>query len=225
MRLEFWLPGEPAGGPAPHAVTPLFLTVQELANKLAALGGFDEGVLAPAYDPATHSLTYRLQKTLEGNELPPVAATFDFGDQLKGKTGLIGLNPTATAIVAIDGSALAFDVTFGAILVADVNDIVPGGSVADRFFMKVRSGADEHEFSADASVKVNNVELGGKLAFLEVKATGDGSAPGVPPGTLFTLGPRRPQQADDRGGHQRRPDRRRRLASLHNQRRHPPAGR
>jgi Ca2+-binding RTX toxin-like protein len=189
VRLEFWLPGEPAGGPAPHAVTPLFLTVQDLADKLAVLGGFDKDVLAPAYDPDTHSLTYRLQKTLKGNELPPVAATFDFGDQLKGKTGLIGLNPAATASVAIDGSALAFDVTFGAILVADVNDIVTGGSVADRFFMKVRSGAGEHEFSADASVNVTNVELGGKLAFLEVKATGDSSAPGVPLGTVFTLGP------------------------------------
>ena len=54
--------------------------------------------------------------------------------------------------------------------------------------MKVRSGAGEHEFSANASVKVNKFELGGKLAFLEVKATGDASAPGVPAGTLFTLG-------------------------------------
>ena len=204
VRLEFWLPGEPSDRPAPHTVTPLFLTVQELADKLAALGGFEEGVLAPAYDPHTHSLTYRLQKTLEGDELPAVAATLDFGDQLKGKTGLIGLNPTAGADVAIDGSELAFDVTFGAILVADVNDIVPGGSVADRFFMKVRSGAGEYEFGANASVKVNKLEFGGKLAFLEVKATGVTDAPGGSSGTVFTLGhadPNKPMiTVDIKGG-------------------------
>ena len=163
-----------------HTVAPRFETAQELFAKLVELGGFDDAPANFNYDAATSSLTYRLIKTFD----PPISDSLklDFGNQLRAATNLIGLSPSGGASASIDPSNIQLDVTFG-ILLGDLATI-PGGRPTDRFFIKVRSGADEYEFRADATFSAN-IALAGRLGFLEISAVGDASA--NPSGTAFTI--------------------------------------
>ena len=157
---------------------PRFNTVQEMFTYFENLGGFPLDANDINYDPATTALTFRLQKTITANALPD--ATLDFGDQLKEGSNLSGLLPTATAGASVTPQDIALDVTFG-ILLAD-------GLVTDeRFFLQVTDG--EHEFEAGVSATAN-VELSGRLGFVEVTASGDGGQNPDPDSTeAFALGP------------------------------------
>ncbi|HEX6290153.1 MAG TPA: calcium-binding protein [Herpetosiphonaceae bacterium] len=170
---------DPSG--AQHTVAPRFISAQDLFEKLTdqALGGFDGGSGNLKYDRATKTLTYRLKKSFDPKK---IEGKLDFGDQLRSQTNLIGLSPDSGASVEIDPSNVELDVTFGVILVADVNKIVENGDVADRFFIKVRSGAGEHEFRADTTVKAT-VKLRGQIGPIEVTAEGKQDA------TAFEIAP------------------------------------
>lgn len=165
----------------PHTVTPRFLSAQELFDRLVdpLVGGFEGAPNHLDYNPTTHSLTYRLKKTFDPAK---VGGELDFGDQLRKQTNLIGLSPDSGASVELDASNITLDITLGVILIEDATQIVEGGSDADRFFVKVRSGADEYEFRADAAVKAM-VKLRGQLGPLEVTAAGPADS------TAFEIAP------------------------------------
>ncbi|HEY0606628.1 MAG TPA: calcium-binding protein, partial [Herpetosiphonaceae bacterium] len=164
-----------------HKVSPRFTSAQELFEKLAdqALGGFDGSSDNIKYDKATKTLTYRLKKTFDPAKID---GQLDFGDQLRSETNLVGLSPDSGASVEIDPSNVELDITFGVILVGDVNKIVENGDIADRFFIKVRSGENEHEFRADTTVKAT-VKLKGQIGPIEVTAQGKDAA------TAFEIAP------------------------------------
>jgi Ca2+-binding RTX toxin-like protein len=176
VKVEFTFPSDSPG--QTHVVTSLFRTAGEMGEKLAEIAGFDETLAVPSYDPETHTLSYRLQKSMD-----PVAVngTLNFGSQLQAATNLTGLGPGEGADVKIDPSNVTLDVTFGIILVDELDDILPGANFTDRFFLRV--DPDEPEFQADASLIVNNVALEGRLGFLEVEAVGDAE----PTGTIFSI--------------------------------------
>ena len=150
-----------------HTVEPIFLTAQQLATKLEELGGF--AAITPVYEPGIDSLTYHLQASIATE---PMTSTLDFGNQLQDATSLFGLNPTDDALVFVQPANAALDLTFGVMLIDDINQIEPGGDVTDRFFLQVRNGAGEHEFTADAGVSISQFGLEGRLGFLEVLVQG-----------------------------------------------------
>ncbi len=153
---------------ASHTVQQRFETAQELLDKLIDLAGLSGSV---AYDVDTTALTYHLTKSFDA---PTKTLQLNFGDQLRTATNLIGLSPSSGASASIYPSQLTLDLTFGVLLDPDVSHI-PGGTTADRFFIKVRSGAGEYELSANTSVSAN-VALEGRLGFLKIKAVGDAGA-------------------------------------------------
>ncbi len=189
VSVEFNIPGD-----APdetHVVKPMFLTAQQLADKLVQLAGFDAGVVQPLYDADAHTLTYHLVRNL--NQVDKKVA-LDFGDKITNTTGIIGLSSPITPTIDIAVKNITLDVTFGIIL-TDTNHIAANGDATDRFYLSVRNGSNEHELTADAVLNLNTgdenqVALEGRLAFLKVSATGDAGAPGVPAGTVFSLGPK-----------------------------------
>jgi len=177
VKVDFTLPSDSPG--QTHTVTPLFRTAGEMGEKLAEIAGFNETLAVPSYDPGTHTLSYRLQKSLDP---AAVDGTLNFGSQLQAATNLTGLGPGEDADVKIDSSNVTLDVIFGIILVDELDDIFPGANVSDRFFLQVDPA--EPEFQADASLNVTTVSLEGRLGFLEVEAVGDAE----PTGTIFAIG-------------------------------------
>jgi Ca2+-binding RTX toxin-like protein len=184
VSVSFSLAGEswsnPDTDPAPHMVEPLFQSAEELGEKLVSLAGFEpqSTAIIPAYDPGTHSLTYRLHKVFSAE---PKRVTLDFGDQLKAQTNLFDLLPKDDASVDVVPGSIEVDLTFGVLLVDDITTVIPGGTVDDRFFLKV--DGTEHELSADATVTVNNLAMIGRVGFLEVEVGGDAAAPANEAGT------------------------------------------
>ena len=154
-----------------HVVTPRFQTAQELKEKLLDIGEFDPVDIG--YDPNLYSLTYHLVK----NSNPDlIAANPDFGSQLRPDTNLVGLSPKSEDSATIDITNVALDITFGVILVDDIGDITPDdedSSEMDRFFIQVGNG---EEFKVDDAVISADVDLEGRLGFLEVSATGSAEA-------------------------------------------------
>jgi Ca2+-binding RTX toxin-like protein len=163
-------------------------TAKELLQKLARAAGFNSAESNIQYDQTNDALTFHLTKS--GIDPAPFQGAFDFGDQLKAATNIVGLTPTATADASIDVSGVAVDVTFGIILVGDTADITPTAgtapSLADRFFIKVNNGSGAHEVTVNDLTATLNAELRGKIGFLEVAA--HGSAAESPTGsTAFSI--------------------------------------
>ncbi len=176
VTLDFHFQGESTA----RLARPLFLTADELTEKLLSVAGID--TVTPNYDPDKKILTYRLQEAL-----PAVsnAVEADFGDQLRAQTGLFGLSQSGSDEITVEASAIAMDVTFGVILVEDPADIKAGGTNADRFFLQVGTG---NEFQADVAIAAgSNFGLEGRLAFLEVTTTGTPTGPN-PGGAIFSIG-------------------------------------
>ncbi|HYF66145.1 MAG TPA: hypothetical protein VD886_25175, partial [Herpetosiphonaceae bacterium] len=149
---------------AVHQTALRFNTAQELIEKLQDLAGIDGAV---SYDAATTALTFNLSKSFTA---PSEDIDLNFGDQLRDATNLIGLSEGSGASASVGPSDLQFDVTFGAVLDPDFDE-----DLADRFFIKVGTGADEYELSASTAVAAN-LDLEGRLGFLKVQASGDASA-------------------------------------------------
>jgi Ca2+-binding RTX toxin-like protein len=185
VRMTF----KPAATSDPVSVVKAFLSAEELLAKLADLVGFDGNAANLVYDEATKTLVYHLQASLD----PPALASlgFDFADRLKSTSNLAQLSDTSDASASVDASNVAVDISFGIILVEDVEDITPGEGPADdldRFFVKVRTGAGEHELQADLNI-VANVDLSGRIGLLAVSVKGDGAANTANPGTAFEIAP------------------------------------
>ena len=133
----------------------------------------DESETDVSYDAATKSLYYHL--VLRDDDPAPFAdARLDFGDKLKEATNLGGLSPTTSASAEIDPQNVTLDVTFGVLL----EDGIP--EPADRFFLQVRDNGPE--LQADANVSAN-IELAGRLGFLEIAVAGDGAENTANPST------------------------------------------
>ena len=183
-----------AGGPQPtQAFTAVVRpqTAQELFDKIAVAAGLDTGTSGLTYDPATKSLAYRLKGSFNpaavgpGVENPP---SWDFGDQLRNVTHLGGLQASASATTTLDAGQVNWDATFGVILTADEADISPASgdpSLLDRFFIKARTGAGEHEISLDDLTVSGDVQLDGQVGFLGVHASGSGTDNSFQNGTAF----------------------------------------
>jgi Ca2+-binding RTX toxin-like protein len=120
-------------------------------------------------------------------------ANLDFGSRLSTTTSLVGLGAASGISATLDPKDIEFDVTFGAILVPDINAVAPGGSQVDRFFLKVRSGANEHELLADIDVSTD-VKLLGRLGFLGVALEGKASANTANPNAAFAITRANPEQ-------------------------------
>lgn len=182
IRFEF----KSASGADFTSVSRLFLSAEELLKKLSDLAGFDGNIDNLTYHASSKTLTYRLQSIID----PPafVSGDFDFADRLQSTTNLCGLSSTAGASVSIDPQDVSMDLTFGMILVQDVDDITPDdnpSSALDRFFIQV-SGADHHILKTNVNITAT-VDLKGKIGFVEVGLTGDGSANAANPGTAFEI--------------------------------------
>lgn len=156
-------------------------TAQELFARLVQSGLATGG--APAYDPRMRALRFPLKHTFSPGE---ATAGYDFGDLLEQGTGLIGLHAASDAKVAIRAEDASFDVTFGLLLVDDLEQIgrgqpcprlmpPPAGGCPrdeiDRVFVQVRPDAPEVAVN-DASITAQPPTLEGQLGFLGVTALG-----------------------------------------------------
>ena len=102
-------------------------TAQELFAKLAAAAGLDTSGGKLGYDSATKALTFRLQKA--NFDPAPVSMNASFGDLLRNKTNLTGLQDvldgSGSTSFSADASGLDFDLTFGVLLFGSTSDITP----------------------------------------------------------------------------------------------------
>lgn len=169
ISVTFTLPTDPAG--VSHTVTPRFRSAQELFGKLSAFPGLNLGAGDVAYDPTTSALTYDFTAEYDPEK---VGSEFEFGDQLQEDTGLISLEATEQATVAIDAELVTLDLTFGAILVdnyQDINPDNPGTGLGDRFFVQVHEGPEV--WVDDIAFPSPTVDLVGNVGFVGVTAEGN----------------------------------------------------
>jgi len=170
-------------------------TALELCNKVAAAASLGANYCDTklSYSTDTRSLTLRVAGTAD----PPAAnIKVDFGDRLRNATNLTGLerliqnaNPDLDADGSVNASGLAFDLSFGVVLVPNLADITPGPTgddpnstkddnvePLDRFFVKVDNATDKPELKLQDLTLGANVNLKGKVGFLEVSAAGSDAA-------------------------------------------------
>ena len=167
-----------------------FLTAEELLGKLVDLGGFDATLSELDYDCETSSLTVRLIAFFDPEPFAE-EVELDFFDRLQSVANLANLGATAAASASVDPKDMVLDLTFGVILVEDIADITPEENPPeefDRFFIKPRTGENEHEFQASADIQAT-IDLTGVVGFLGVTVVGDGAANLVTPGVAFEIVP------------------------------------
>lgn len=161
-------------------------SVQQLAAKVASLGGFDNPTDLVGYDPATKALTFHISKTFDG---PSISLPIDAGDQLEAETGIAGLTTTGGGINA-SADDISIDFTPGVLLLPESEwplvtgpdgcpdpgispaDVAAGKCISalDLFFVKVN--ADSPEFSiGDATFTASSPTLRGQLGYLGVAAS------------------------------------------------------
>ncbi|MDQ1438616.1 MAG: hypothetical protein QOK43_2245 [Acidimicrobiaceae bacterium] len=185
------------------------LTAQQLKDQLRDVAGFQDVPDAVHYEEADRALVFHLRKTFDPGQTPHTdpgdtqghTVTFDIGDQLQAM-GIKGLSPGSTANVQIDTGQVTLDLNFGVLLVPQATDITPadnGDAAAppgevDRFFLKVNPSAAELSYQ-DAAITAN-LDVKGAIGYLEVAATGDGTAPGAD-GHAFEITKRSDRPATD----------------------------
>ena len=204
-------PDGPGGQPVTtFTAIPKPQTALELCNKVAAAASLGASYCNDklTYATSTRALTLRVTGTADP---PAKGIRVDFGDKLRNATNLAGLerevtNPNADLDFdgSVDASGLGFDLSFGVILVPNLADITPAAhgddpgtdvpstkddnvEALDRFFVQVDNSTDEHELSLNSLSLGANVDLTGKVGFLEVSAAGSDAA--NPNGTAFDVGP------------------------------------
>lgn len=151
-------------------------TAQSLLTLLIDQAGFDSAGTSVAYDPASTALTFTLKRTVAGGAAEPVA--LDFADRFKDASGLIGLAPGSGASATVQATGAVVELTLGVLLApqSDVPEAQPAedadteSTFLDRFF--VQAGPGGRVLSVDDLVVAANLDLKGRLGFLDVTAGG-----------------------------------------------------
>lgn len=152
--------------PELHSVKPLFRSAQELYRLLSGAGILAPGVNAMRFDPTLPALLFQLSLR---SSAAPITVELAGGDELREASHLRNLTKTEEASAALSHLNGALDVTFGTLLVNDVQQIKPAAQPADRFFIQ---GGPGPELRTDLAVQTN-LQLTGQIGTLAVRVTGD----------------------------------------------------
>ena len=189
VEIEF----TPDDGSGAITILPRPETIQELLTELAAAGLIPTVGGAPdfGYDGAAEAFTFPFDFAVAG----PIArdATINAGNTLVADTGITGLSAGTTASANYSLSDISAGVTLGLIVTDDVTAINPADNAVnppgplDRFFL---TDVDSLIEVGDVAVG-GNLDMVGRLGFLEVAASVDGglTSPGTDPALSLGLDP------------------------------------